>query len=246
MQQELFPITSEYKDLPVKDLPEFKGANPTPQMIASVKKHGVLQPVLLKGNTFVAGRRRLNAARAAGLETIPARCFPDDFSNEYILSLVENEQRRNNPVSDLKSVEELINEGKDEKTITQETGISPQRLKKILAVQKLIPHLRHAFNDGVIKYTVAIHAAKKPESVQKMLLKKLEDEGTLKLKDVLALSKVQKKAAINDLPDSLFGNITPTWKPNTRKMLQDARKTAEKDANQDFLNNLDKLIEELI
>lgn len=246
MQAELFPpVTSEYKEIPLKDFPDFSSVNPTAQMVASVKRYGILEPVLMRGEQLVAGRRRVRAAKIAGLATVPARVFPDDFSNEYILSLVENEQRRHNPLTDLHSVEALMAAGKDEQTITAETGITPQRIRKILSVRKLIPHLRRAFEDGIIKYSVAAAAAKKPQKVQERLLDVLEDEGVLRLKDVQKICKVERKASVAALPDSLFGDVVPNWKPNTLAKLQEARRQAEKDADTDWLDSLDKLIEEL-
>jgi ParB family transcriptional regulator, chromosome partitioning protein len=62
------------------------------ELTASVKKHGVLQPVLVQEGTdgkfaLVAGERRYRAAQAAGLETIPA-ILTDGDCNE--ISIVEN------------------------------------------------------------------------------------------------------------------------------------------------------------
>ncbi len=245
MQAELFsPPQSEYKEIALTEFPNY-ASKPTPQMVASVKRLGVLEPVIMRGTVLVAGRRRVEAARKAGLITVPARVYPDDFSNEYILSLVENEQRRHNPLSDLKSVEALLEQGKEEKDITQHTGISPQRLKKILKVRDLIPILRRAFEDGIIKHSVALAAAKKPKKIQEKLLDVLEEEGQLRLKDVQRVCKVERKEAVAALPDDLFSSIMPDWKPNTLIRLQDARREAEKDADPDWLDTLDALIEEL-
>jgi ParB family chromosome partitioning protein len=238
-------MQSEYKEILIKDLPDFASVNPTPQMVNSVRKYGVLEPILLRGNTLVAGRRRLKAAKLAGLTTIPARVFPEDFSNKHILSLVENEQRRHNPLSDLHSVESLMNEGKDEKTITAETGITPQRIRKILGIRNLVPILRKAFEDGLIKYSVAAAASKKPKRIQEHLVDMLEDEGVLRLKDVQKVCKVERKSSVASLPDSLFGSVVPDWKSNALQKLQEARRQAEKDADDDWLDQLDKLIEEL-
>jgi ParB/RepB/Spo0J family partition protein len=245
MQDSLFPITSEYKEVPVTDLPDFPTINPTAQMVNSVKKYGVLEPVLLRGKTLVAGRRRLKAAKMAGLKTVPARIFPEDFSNEYILSLVENEQRRPNALSDLHSIEALMRQGKDEDAITAETGISAQRIRKILSIKKLLPILRRALEDGVIKYSVAQAAAKKSVKVQERLVDILAQEGVLRLKDVQKVAKVEKKEKVAALPDSLFGAIVPTWKPDTLINLQSARNYAKDDADPDWLDALDELIKDL-
>jgi len=246
MQTELFPVTTEYKDISIEELlPQVThSVNPTPQMVASVKKYGILQPIILCDKTLIAGRRRVLAAKMAGLEVVPARIFVDTVPN-VALSLVENEQRRQNPLSDLHSVEALLNEGKDEKGITAATGMTPQRIRKILSVRNLSPVLRKAFEDGIIKYSVASIAAKKPKRIQEKLVDLLAEEGVLRVKDVHQVCRVERKVSVSSLPDSLFVSATATWKVDALKKLRETRREAETDADQQWLDKLDKLIEEL-
>jgi len=66
-------------------------------LAASIREHGILQPLVVRprGGRYevVAGERRLRAARAAGLQEVPAvvRDVPDEQMLE--LALVENLQR---------------------------------------------------------------------------------------------------------------------------------------------------------
>src|SRR4051794_34914176 len=69
----------------------------------SVKNHGILQPLVVRqvGDTFqlVAGERRLRAAHAAGLASVPVRVV--DFNDQQVLeaALAENIQRQDlNPI----------------------------------------------------------------------------------------------------------------------------------------------------
>jgi ParB family chromosome partitioning protein len=73
------------------------------QLSASVKTHGILQPVLVRliGDQYqlVAGERRLRAAQDAGLTTVPVHVV--DFNDQQVLeaALVENIQRADlNPI----------------------------------------------------------------------------------------------------------------------------------------------------
>jgi ParB family chromosome partitioning protein len=63
-------------------------------LTASVREHGVIQPVLvtetLDGYQLVAGERRVRAARAAGLERIPAVVRQLADREQLELALVEN------------------------------------------------------------------------------------------------------------------------------------------------------------
>ena len=66
-------------------------------LTASIREHGVLQPVLvaetLDGYQLIAGERRVRAAAAAGLERIPAMVRHFDDRERLELALVENLQR---------------------------------------------------------------------------------------------------------------------------------------------------------
>lgn len=73
------------------------------ELCLSIRKHGVLQPVIVQvetdgSNLLVAGQRRLLAARKAGLKKIPV-VFTDGDPAE--IALIENLQR-----SDLTAIEE--------------------------------------------------------------------------------------------------------------------------------------------
>lgn len=69
------------------------------QLAASIKEHGVLQPIIVTphrgGYQIVAGERRFRAAGVAGLKKIPAlvRTLTDQHKLE--ISLIENLQRKN-------------------------------------------------------------------------------------------------------------------------------------------------------
>jgi ParB family chromosome partitioning protein len=78
------------------------------ELAASIKENGVLQPILVRSTTsgryqIVAGQRRVEAARIAGLTTVPAfvRDVPDD--KLLTIALIENLQRE-----DINSVEEAL------------------------------------------------------------------------------------------------------------------------------------------
>lgn len=67
-------------------------------LIASVKAHGILQPVLLRktaeGYELIDGRRRLDAARAAGQRSVPAIVWTDAAVDNRTLAGEANRHRR--------------------------------------------------------------------------------------------------------------------------------------------------------
>lgn len=83
------------------------------ELAASIKEHGVIQPVLLrpaaKGYELVAGERRWRAARKAGLKTIPAIVRDLDERQNMFYALIENMQRENlNSIEEAKAIKELM------------------------------------------------------------------------------------------------------------------------------------------
>ena len=76
------------------------------ELVASIRAHGVLQPILVRpivGDRFeiIAGERRWRAAQAAGLHEMPAVVRALDDRTAFEIALIENIQR-----SDLNAIEE--------------------------------------------------------------------------------------------------------------------------------------------
>jgi ParB family chromosome partitioning protein len=94
---------------------------PLDDLVASVREHGVMQPVTVRprGDIFelIAGERRFRASQKAGLQSIPAlvRDVPDQEA--YMLALVENLQREDlNPIEEARGYRRLA----DDFSLTQE------------------------------------------------------------------------------------------------------------------------------
>ncbi len=80
------------------------------ELAASIKEHGVLQPVLVRpqpgggqGYQLVAGERRWRAARVVGLREVPALIEQIDDDTSLEIALIENLQRE-----DLSPLEEAL------------------------------------------------------------------------------------------------------------------------------------------
>ncbi|WP_368486881.1 ParB/RepB/Spo0J family partition protein [Spiroplasma sp. DGKH1] len=91
------------------------------ELSTSIKKHGVIQPVIVKKTTngyyLVAGERRTRAAKLAGLTTVPAIVVDFDDQQMKEVALVENIQRVDlNAIEEANAYKELL----DLLDITQE------------------------------------------------------------------------------------------------------------------------------
>jgi ParB family chromosome partitioning protein len=82
-------------------------------LVASVRKDGILQPILVRLNgdkyEIVAGERRYRAAKEAGLREIPViiKSLTDEQAQEY--ALLENLQREDlNPIEETEGILQLL------------------------------------------------------------------------------------------------------------------------------------------
>lgn len=109
-------------------------------LTASVKRHGVLVPLLVKsdgngGHVLVAGQRRLKSAIAAKLETVPCRETSGDDQAMVEQQLIENLQRVDLTEADeAKGFEQLRVFGLDEITIAEITGRDVKHVERGLQV----------------------------------------------------------------------------------------------------------------
>lgn len=91
------------------------------ELSESIQKHGVLQPLLVRkhgnGYEIIAGERRYQASKLAGLEEVPVIIKDVDDEQMLALALIENLQRSDlNPVEEAKGYRQLI----DASGMTQE------------------------------------------------------------------------------------------------------------------------------
>lgn len=113
------------------------------ELAASIKEHGVVQPVLLRrrGEDFelVAGERRWRASQKAGLDIIPA--LIKDFSEAQMMeiALIENLQREDlNPVEEALAYRTLLNEfGLTQEQLAQRLGKSRPQISNTLRLLAL-------------------------------------------------------------------------------------------------------------
>jgi ParB family chromosome partitioning protein len=86
------------------------------ELAESVRAQGLVQPVVVRpldGGSWelIAGERRLRAAKAAGLATIPALVRESDDRNSLLLALVENVAREDlSPIEEARAYSALMDE----------------------------------------------------------------------------------------------------------------------------------------
>jgi ParB family chromosome partitioning protein len=122
-------------------------------LIASIREHGVLQPVLvaetLDGYQLIAGERRVRAASAAGLERIPAVVRELDDRSRLELALVENLQREDlDPIEAANGFRRLIDDFSfSHEEIAERVGRARATVANTLRLLDLAPAVQAAIVD---------------------------------------------------------------------------------------------------
>src|SRR5205085_9422965 len=118
---------------------------PLQALAASIREVGVLQPVVVRakegGYELVAGERRLRAARAAGLATIPAVIRDSDDSEGLREALIENIHREDlGPLELAEAFQELLEDlGATQEQLAERLGVSRPHVANTIRLLQLAP-----------------------------------------------------------------------------------------------------------
>lgn len=113
------------------------------ELVASVRAHGILQPILVRphagSHQIVAGERRWRAAQAAGLHEIPVVVRPLDDRQVSEIALIENVQRADlNAIEEARAYHRLIAEhGHTQAVLADVVGKSRSHLANLLRLLDL-------------------------------------------------------------------------------------------------------------
>ncbi len=129
---------------------------PLEELAASIREHGVLQPVLvtetLDGYQLIAGERRVRAARLAGLERIPAVVRQMADRDQLEVALVENIQRADlDAIDEATAYRQLIDEfGMTQEAVADRVGKARTTIANTLRLLDLHPEVQAAIAEGRI------------------------------------------------------------------------------------------------
>ena len=143
---------------------------------ASIKERGVLQPILVrrKGSQYevIAGERRLKAARALGLDEIPAIVRDVSDQEAFVIALIENIQREElNPVEEAEAYQKMIEEfGYTQEAVAQSVGKDRSTVTNLLRILKLPSDVRNSISSGQISvgHARALLAIENPSEREKL------------------------------------------------------------------------------
>lgn len=195
----------------------------------SIKIHGILQPLIVSQSgaqyEIIAGERRYQAAKLAGLTTVPVIVRDVNEQQKLELAIIENIQRHDlNPIEEAKSYQKLM----DEFDLTQEeVGVKLGKSRPGVANKLRLLNL--------------------PVEIQKGIMEGKISEGHAKA--ILAIENPEKQRALYELilKSSLTVRQTEdktkeiSVKPHTRKTVIDPQSKQIEDSLSQSLNTKVKL-----
>jgi ParB family chromosome partitioning protein len=126
------------------------------ELAASIRRHGVLQPLLVSEDgpenyRIITGERRWRAAQRAGLETVPAVIRERlDSVHQLELALVENLQRRDlTPLEEARAYEQLRTSlGLTQAEIAERVAMDRSTVANALRLLKLPDEVQSLVDNG--------------------------------------------------------------------------------------------------
>ncbi len=127
------------------------------ELAASIREHGLIQPLIVTQQgperyQLIAGERRWQAARMAGLTTVPVMVKEATPQQALELALVENIQRADlNPLEEASAFRQLVDEfGLTQEEVAERVGKSRVAVTNTLRLLRLPAEVQQALADGTI------------------------------------------------------------------------------------------------
>jgi ParB family chromosome partitioning protein len=149
------------------------------ELIASVRAHGVLQPILVRPVApgrfeIIAGERRWRAAQAAGLHEIPAVVRALDDRMAFEIALIENIQRSDlNAVEEARGYRRLIDDfGHTQAVLAGIVGKSRSHVTNLLRLLELPESIQSMVEEGKLTmgHARALATAADPEALARRVV----------------------------------------------------------------------------
>ena len=152
------------------------------ELAQSIREHGILQPLVVTksgdGYELIAGERRLQASKLAGLTEVPVIIRSADERTKLELAIIENTQRHNlNPIEEAKAYLRLMEEyGLHQEEVAKKMGKSRSLVANTVRLLHLPVEIQRALIEGKIseghaKALLGIENPEKQRALFEMILK---------------------------------------------------------------------------
>lgn len=155
------------------------------ELAESIREHGILQPLIVTKNNaqqyeLIAGERRFQAAKIAGLKSVPVIVREAKNQEKFELAIIENVQRHDlNPIEEAKAYRKLMDEfGLSQEAVAKKMGKSRSAVANISRLLNLPVEIQRALAEGKISegHAKAILSLDNPEK-QRALFELIVAQG---------------------------------------------------------------------
>ncbi len=180
------------------------------ELAQSIREHGVLQPLVVSrvgdGYEIIAGERRFQAAKRAGLAAVPVVVRSATEQEKLELAIIENIQRHNlNPIEEAKAYLRLLDEfGMQQESVAKKMGKSRSAVANTLRLLHLPIEIQRAVAEGKIseghaKALLAIENPEKQRAVFELIIKEelTVRETEMKVRSVSVKPHTRRTAALH-------------------------------------------------
>ena len=158
---------------------------PLDELVASIKQHGILQPILVESGKegrykLHIGKRRMAAAKLAGLEKVPAIILDGSLESKDSLAirLVENIHRENlDPLDEAEAYATLKEMGVKVSAIAKLVGKERTYVSHSMRLLKLHPRVRGAVRQHTIPREHALALLRLESEQQIALAEEVMEKG---------------------------------------------------------------------
>src|SRR5512138_582430 len=173
-------------------------------LAASIREHGVIQPLIVSPGKngiyiLIAGERRLQASRKAGLKTVPVVIRHASDQQLLELALIENVQRADlNPIEEAEAYQHLAKEFRmSHETIAQRVGKSRVAVTNTLRLLDASAAVKQALVDGRITegHARALLTLNSAKAQEELLKKVIELDFSVRTTEMLARKYAGQKPA---------------------------------------------------
>lgn len=196
------PVTVSHPDMPViREIP-IGDIVPNPhqprlhfdeaklaELSESIRDHGILQPLVVSSlgdgkYELIAGERRLQAAKRAGLMAVPVVVRQADNQEKLELAIIENIQRHDlNPIEEARAYLRLTDEfGLHQDAVAKKMGKSRPNISNTLRLLTLPVEIQRAIIEGKISegHAKALLSIENPEKQRALFELIIKEELTVR------------------------------------------------------------------
>lgn len=170
------------------------------ELSASIKEHGVLQPLLVRpmadgSYRLVAGERRYRAARMAGITEVPVTIREMTDEEESIFALIENLHREDlNAIEEAQGIKTIIDTfGFTQEEAAQKVGKSRTAVTNSLRLLNLPEDISNLVRDGKISMGHARALLSFEDAAEASRVAQLVVKDGISVRDVERLAKSAQK-----------------------------------------------------